>query len=72
MLDRSYTDLALRQAMALLAIDSPTGFTEKAAQWVQTAFASLGYEVTAPGAPAVYADAASISPWASSVFRNSR
>ena len=34
MLDRSYTDLALRQAMALLAIDSPTGFTEKAAQWV--------------------------------------
>ena len=44
MLDRSYTDLALRQAMALLAIDSPTGFTEKAAQWVQTAFASLGYD----------------------------
>ena len=44
MLDRSYTDLALRQAMALLAIDSPTGFTEKAAQWVQTTFASLGYD----------------------------
>ena len=44
MLDRSYTDLALRQAVALLAIDSPTGFTEKAAQWVQTAFASLGYD----------------------------
>ena len=39
MLERSYTDLALRQAMALLAIDSPTGFTEKAAQWVQDAFA---------------------------------
>ena len=44
MLDRSYTGLALRQAMALLAIDSPTGFTEKAAQWVQDAFASLGYD----------------------------
>ena len=44
MLDRRYTDLALRQAMALRAIDSPTGFTEKAAQWVQTAFASLGYD----------------------------
>ena len=44
MLDRSYTGLALRQAMALLAIDSPTGFTEKAAQWVQDAFAALGYD----------------------------
>ena len=44
MLERSYTDLALRQAMALLAIDSPTGFTEKAAQWVQDAFAALGYD----------------------------
>ena len=44
MLKRRYTDLALAQAMALLAIDSPTGFTEKAAQWVQTAFASLGYD----------------------------
>ena len=44
MLDRSYTDLALRQAMALLAIDSPTGFTEKAACWVRDAFSSLGYD----------------------------
>lgn len=44
MLDRSYTGLALRQAMALLAIDSPTGFTEKGAQWVQDAFAALGYD----------------------------
>ena len=44
MLERSYTDLALRQAMALLAIDSPTGFTEKAARWVQDAFAALGYD----------------------------
>ena len=30
--------------MALLAIDSPTGFTEKAACWVQDAFSSLGYD----------------------------
>ena len=48
MLERSYTDLALRQAMALLAIDSPTGFTEKAAQWVQDAFAALGYDARRP------------------------
>ena len=44
MLKRRYTDLALAQAMALLAIDSPTGFTEKAACWVQDAFSSLGYD----------------------------
>ena len=44
MLERSYTDFSLQQAMALLAIDSPTGFTEKAARWVQDAFAALGYD----------------------------
>ena len=44
MLKRCYTDFALAQAMALLAIDSPTGFTEKAACWVQDAFSSLGYD----------------------------
>ena len=44
MLERSYTDFSLQQAMALLAIDSPTGFTEKAARWVQEAFAALGYD----------------------------
>ena len=30
--------------MALLAIDSPTGFTEKAACWVRDAFSALGYD----------------------------
>ena len=44
MLKRCYTDLALAQAMALLAIDSPTGFTEKAACWVRDAFSALGYD----------------------------
>ena len=44
MLTRRYTDLALAQAMALLAIDSPTGFTEKAACWVRDAFSALGYD----------------------------
>ena len=44
MLKRRYTDLALAQAMALLAIDSPTGFTEKAACWVRDAFSALGYD----------------------------
>ncbi|MBR6425654.1 MAG: peptidase M42, partial [Oscillospiraceae bacterium] len=30
--------------MELLAIDSPTGFTDKAADWVQKAFSELGYD----------------------------
>ena len=44
MLDKIYADYAWEQAAALLAIDSPTGYTAKAAQWVQEAFAQLGFE----------------------------
>ncbi len=42
-MDRSYADFAWEQAAALLAVDSPAGFTEKAAHWVHHAFTSLGY-----------------------------
>ncbi len=41
---KTYADYAWEQASALLAIDSPTGFTEKAAAWVQTQFAALGFD----------------------------
>ena len=44
MLDKIYADYAWVQAAALLAIDSPTGYTAKAAQWVQTAFSQLGFD----------------------------
>ena len=44
MLDKFYADYAWEQAAALLAIDSPTGYTAKAAQWVQTAFSQLGFD----------------------------
>ena len=44
MLDKIYADYAWEQAAALLAIDSPTGYTAKAAQWVQHAFAELGFD----------------------------
>ena len=50
----------------LAQADTPLN-REQAAKMVCSAldfFTSLGYEVTAPGAPAVYADAAAISPWA--------
>ena len=44
MLDRKYADFAWEQTAAILAVDSPTGFTGAAAQWVQNAFAALGFE----------------------------
>ena len=45
MLDRKYADIAWDQAAALLAIDSPTGFTAKAAAWVKDSFETMGYPV---------------------------
>ena len=43
MIDFSYADWAWEQAAAVLAIDSPAGFTDKAADWVMDAFRSLGF-----------------------------
>ncbi len=43
MMDRKYADFAWDQTAELLAVDSPTGFTEKAAAWVKNAFEALGF-----------------------------
>ncbi|MBQ7801767.1 MAG: M42 family metallopeptidase [Oscillospiraceae bacterium] len=43
MIDRHYADYAWEQAAALLAIDSPSGYTAKAAVWVKDAFEALGF-----------------------------
>ena len=43
MIDRNYADYSWEQAAALLSIDSPSGYTEKAAQWVKSAFEALGF-----------------------------
>ena len=43
MIDRNYADFAWEQAARLLSIDSPTGFTKAAAQWVKEAFEALGF-----------------------------
>lgn len=40
----SYTDYAVEKSCELLAVDSPSGFTDKAAQWVKNAFAELGFD----------------------------
>ena len=51
MLDRIYAEYAWEQTAALLAIDSPSGFTARAAQWVKEAFEALGFaaQITTKG-----------------------
>lgn len=50
-MDRKYTDFAVSEAAELLNIDSPSGYTEKAAEWVKNEFCALGFcaEITAKG-----------------------
>ena len=42
-MDRMYAQFATDAACELLAIDSPTGFTSAAANWVEQAFTALGF-----------------------------
>ena len=42
-MDYEYAKYAAEAAKELLAIDSPTGFTDRAADWVQNAFTALGF-----------------------------
>ena len=52
MIEKNYADYAWEQTDALLAIDSPSGYTAQAAAWVRDAFASLGFyaRITTKGA----------------------
>ena len=51
MIQKEYADFAWEQTAALLAIDSPSGFTKDAAKWVCAQFRHLGFhaEITAKG-----------------------
>lgn len=40
----NYTQYAVAQTMELLSIDSPSGYTSRAAEWVRNAFADLGFD----------------------------
>jgi putative aminopeptidase FrvX len=42
-MEKHYADFAWEKAAALLAIDSPTGYTEHAAAWVRDEFTALGF-----------------------------
>lgn len=43
-MDRKYAEFATEKAVSLLGIDSPSGFTAKAAEWVRDEFSALGFE----------------------------
>ena len=44
MINNTYADYAWAQTAALLAIDSPSGFTAAAAKWVRAVFADMGFD----------------------------
>ena len=56
MIEKLYADFAWEQTEALLAIDSPSGYTGKAALWVKEAFEKLGFAATITTKGGVLAD----------------
>ncbi len=56
MIERIYADFAWEQAAALLAIDSPSGFTAQAAAWVKAAFERLGFSAVITNKGGVFVD----------------
>ncbi len=56
MIDRMYAQYAWEQTETLLAIDSPSGYTAKAAAWVKEAFEKLGFSATLTAKGGVLAD----------------
>ena len=55
-LDKKYAKFAANKAIELLNIDSPTGFTKKAASWVLDAFGDLGFKAQLTNKGAVLVD----------------
>ncbi len=43
-MDRKYTEYAAEMAQKLLSIDSPTGYTRNAAEWLKAQFDEMGYK----------------------------
>lgn len=56
MINRNYAEFAWEQTERLLAIDSPSGFTEAAARCVKDAFESLGFSAAATTKGGILAD----------------
>lgn len=53
---KTYADLAVEKCLELLAIDSPTGFTDGAARYVKEEFEALGYPAKMTGKGGVLID----------------
>ena len=43
-MEKKYADYAVEKALELIRIDSPSGFTARAAQWVRDEFTALGFD----------------------------
>ena len=56
MINKEYADFSWEQTEKLLAIDSPSGFTDAAAQWVKEAFEGLGFAAAITTKGGVLAD----------------
>lgn len=56
MINKEYADFSWEQTEKLLAIDSPSGFTDAAAQWVKGAFEGLGFAAAITTKGGVLAD----------------
>ena len=56
MIDQKYVDFAVEETMVLLAIDSPSGYTEQAARACLHEFQALGFEAWLTGKGGVVAD----------------
>ncbi len=55
-MERNYAEFAATKASELLAIDSPSGYTERAARWVKGAFEALGFSASITTKGGVLAD----------------
>ncbi|MCD7771804.1 MAG: M42 family metallopeptidase [Oscillospiraceae bacterium] len=60
-MDTKYRDFARKKACELLAIDSPSGYTERAATWVKDEFEGLGFKATITEKGGVIADLGGIA-----------
>ena len=56
MIERMYAEYAWEKTETLLSIDSPSGYTAKAAQWVKEAFEKLGFSAVITAKGGVLAD----------------
>ena len=57
---KQYTDYAVEQTVNLLGIDSPTGYTEDATNYVMKEFKKLGYKPELTGKSRAMVDSVSV------------